>query len=118
MNDAKVRNGGLTTHERMACRVPMIVPKWSALGEWPNGGVVYTTMSNEPSFTPRGVNTEGRAPSIESVIAKLQHLYTSHEYRQHIADKGYQLATQDKFKWNNIAQQFNVAFNNVLITET
>src|SRR5688572_16601884 len=30
---------GLTTHEGMACGVPQIVPRYSALGEWADGAV-------------------------------------------------------------------------------
>jgi len=101
---------GLTTHERMAMRIPMIVPRYSALGEWANGGVHYTDISPIPYFNIRNLNTRGGIPEMQSTIDALETMYVDKAYRDHIAQKGYELATQPKFTWHNIAKQFNSVF--------
>jgi len=101
---------GLTTHERMAMKIPMIVPKFSALGEWANGGVHYTDISDIPYFNIRSLNTRGGIPERQSTIDALEKMYSDKTYREDIAQKGYDLATQPKFSWRNIALQFNSVF--------
>lgn len=108
---------GLTTHERMAMRIPMIVPRYSALGEWPNGGVHYTEISNIPYFNINSLNTKGGVPDMESSIVALEKMYVDIDYRNDIAQKGYELATQSKFSWYNIAATFNNVFLDVIQKE-
>lgn len=106
---------GLTTHERMAMEIPMIVPEYSALGEWAKGGVHYTEISNIPYFNPKSLNTRGGIPTLESSIAALEKMYTDVDYRLSIAKAGYTLATQPRFQWKNIAMQFNTIFRDTII---
>ena len=105
---------GLTTHERMAMKIPMIVPNYSALGEWANGGVHYVDIHPIPYYNIRGLNTKGGIPDMESTIHALETMYTDKAYRSDIAEKGYKLATKATFEWRNIAQEFNVVFRSVL----
>lgn len=105
---------GLTTHERMAMGIPMIVPNYSALGEWANGGVHYTDISPIPYFNIRQLNTQGGVPDMESTIAALELLYTNSDYRHDVAQRGYTLATQQRFDWRIIAKQFNTTFLNAI----
>jgi glycosyltransferase involved in cell wall biosynthesis len=107
---------GLTTHERMAMRIPMIVPEYSALGEWAKGGVHYTRVSDIPYFNIGSVNTKGGVPDMQSTVDALEALYVDKDYRDHIAQKGYELATQSKFSWRTIALQFNDVFNAAINT--
>jgi glycosyltransferase involved in cell wall biosynthesis len=106
---------GLTTHERMAMGIPMIVPNFSALGEWPNGGVHYTTIIEEPYYNIHQLNTRGGVSSVSSIIQALELMYTNTEYRNDIAEKGYKLATQAKYNWRTIAEQFNTIFKQVVL---
>ena len=108
---------GLTTHERMAMRVPMIVPKYSALGEWANGGVHYTEISNIPYFNTKALNTKGGIATLESTVDALETMYVDAAYRQHVAEAGYKLATSAKFNWRNIAQQFDLVFRTAIKKE-
>lgn len=94
----------------MAMRVPMIVPKYSALGEWANGGVHYTDISDIPYFNIKSLNTKGGIATLESTVEALEVMYTDSEYREGIASAGYKLATSAKFNWRNIAQQFDLVF--------
>lgn len=88
-------------------RIPMIVPNYSALGEWTKGGAHQMELAEEPIFNINGLNTRGRPPSKVSAIAALERMYSDDVYRNDIAEKGYQLATQSKFNWRNIAMQFH-----------
>jgi glycosyltransferase involved in cell wall biosynthesis len=105
---------GLTTHERMAMRIPMIVPRYSALGEWTNNGVHYTDIADEPFFNIRGVNTRGGIPTVQSTIDALEILYTDVDYRKRLALAGYKVATDKQFQWKNVAQQFHNIFIDAL----
>lgn len=101
---------GMTPHERMAMKIPMIVPRYSALGEWADGGVHYAEISDIPYFNIKGLNTRGGVPDKQSTIAALEKLYNDKEYRLSLAERGYNLATQNKYNWRNIAMQFNDVF--------
>jgi len=109
---------GLTIIERMAMRIPMIVPYHSALAEWPrqNGvtGVHYTEISNIPYFATNGLNTQQSIPTLESTIDALNMMYYDIDYRMRIADAGYKIATSDTFKWHKIAEQFKKVFMDVI----
>ena len=91
----------------MAMQIPMIVPKYSALGEWAKGGVHYTELSDIPYYHVRGLNTRGAIPTAASVIHALELLYTNTQYRTLTAKQGYRIATQPQFQWKVIAQQMH-----------
>lgn len=108
----------LTTMESMACGIPQIVPEYSALGEWcrdANGNPVveYTDVSEIPFFNVKGLNTQGGIPEMDSTIAALEKLYRNPQYRQELANKGYQLVIQPQFEWKNVAKAFENTFNTV-----
>lgn len=105
----------MTVHERMAMRIPMIVPRSSALSEWPNGGVHYIETSPDPFFNIHGLNTRGAVPIVASIINGLERLYTDAKYREKIALDGYRIATDKKYKWENVAKRFNEIFLDVLV---
>lgn len=109
---------GLTTHERMAMKIAMAVPRYSALGEWPNGGVHYIEVNDSPFFNIKGLNTRGGVPDLTSTIDALEKLYTDTDYRIQIAEKGYALSTADKFNWRTVAMQFNDVFKKPITKQT
>ncbi len=94
----------------MAMGIPMIVPEYSALGEWAKGGVHYTAISDIPWFNIHGLNTRGGIPDKASTIAALEKMYTDVDYRKSIGEAGYKLATSEKFSWRNVALQFDRIF--------
>jgi D-inositol-3-phosphate glycosyltransferase len=105
---------GLTIIERMAMQIAMIVPRHSALAEWPiqNGveGVHYTEISNIPYFATNGLNTQQSVPTFESTLAALDKMYYDIGYRNRVAEAGYKIATSDTFKWHKIAARFKDVF--------
>lgn len=102
---------GLTIAERMAMKVPMIVPKYSALAEWTDNAVAYAEISDIPFFNIKGLNTRGGIADKTSVIQNLEKLYTDQAYRQQIAEAGYRRMTQPTFNWKYIAASFNSVFS-------
>jgi len=109
---------GLTTAESMACGIPNIIPRHSALQEWANGGVEYIDINNIPYITPKGINTIGGVPEMKCTIEALDKLYRDETYRLHMGKKGYDLITQDKYRWSSIANQFHAIFEGLLNEST
>ena len=95
--------------EGMATRIPQIVPHWSALSEWPNGGVVSLPVADyQTSYN--SVNTLGATPRIESYVEALHLLYTEKEKRAEVAEAGYKIVCEPQYTWNSIAQKFHETF--------
>lgn len=99
-------NGGLCTMESMACKVANIVPRYSALGEWANGGVVYMEPSDIPYYTPRQVNTRGCLVHPDEAISKLAMLYENSNTRYAVAEAGYKLVSHPQFTWASVGARF------------
>jgi hypothetical protein len=104
----------LTVMERMAMKIPMIVAETAALAEWARGGVHYTGISKEPWFNINGLNTMSDVPSVEDTIAAFDRFYTDVQYRDKIAQAGFSLTQQPKYKWQNVAQQFDAVFQQLI----
>ncbi len=101
---------GLTTMESMACGIANIVPNYSALAEWANGGVLYTDISDTPYFSTKGLNTRGGVPDMKSTIRALELLYRNDGERARIGKAGYDLVSQPKYSWSNVAKEFERVF--------
>jgi D-inositol-3-phosphate glycosyltransferase len=99
---------GLTTHEGMACGVPQIVPKYSALGEWARDAVHYVDCTNF-EVTPKGINTIGGVPDRDQTIAAIDKFYRDHEYKKVMAEKALSRAREAQFNWAAIGEQFHLA---------
>ena len=105
---------GLTAMERMAMGIPMILPDFSAYGEWAKGAAHMLDISNIPFFNKGGLNTRGGIATLESTIEALESMYIDVGYRKHIGKLGYELVTQKKFQWFVIAKQFDKIFKDVI----
>lgn len=120
---------GLTSIERMACKVPMIVPKHSAFTDWPRikvtdpetskhlgtiTGVHYMELAEEPRYSGKTLNTLMYSPKLSSIVESLDFLYNDKDYREGLAEIGYGVATQDKFQWKNVAKEFYTLFETMI----
>ncbi len=103
----------MTTHEGMACAVPQIVPDWSALSEWPRGGVEYVQCSSTYVRTG-GLNTIGGIPDKKEFVDKLNLYYYDKDLRKSMSRAAFNTATKDIFKWENVAARFSNIFKTVL----
>jgi len=108
---------GLSQSEAAACRVPQIVPKWSALAEWMEGAAEFVECTSICVNTG-GVNTIGGVADKHQTIAALNKMYTDERYRKIMAQKAYSLVSQPKFRWENIAKQFADTFREAIDDNT
>lgn len=103
---------GLTTMEGMSCSVPQIVPNWSALGEWAKDAAVLIPCTTN-AVTPNNINIIGGIPDKHETIKALNGLYQDKEKRFECGKRGFDLVTNEKFRWENIGQQFTDVFNSI-----
>ncbi|HLT92461.1 MAG TPA: glycosyltransferase family 4 protein, partial [Woeseiaceae bacterium] len=78
---------GLTTMEGMACGVPQIVPEWSALAEWPRGGVRYVPVTSYAAAAQQ-LNTIGGVADAAGFVAALEQLYRDDLAREALGRRG------------------------------
>lgn len=114
---AAVEGWSLPLHEAMACKVPAIVPEYSALAEWPNGGVHYIPVDDTPHVQTNRLNTIHRYINIHWAVEALEYLYQNKQHRDTLAEKGYAIAIQDKYNWDTIVRQFDTIFTSLLEEE-
>lgn len=105
---------GLPTLEGMACGVPQIVPDWAALGEWARGAVRYVPVHpGECNFGYKSFGI-GAAPDREAFVEALLDAWRRPEARQALAAAGMELAAEPRFRWGEIAKQFDACLNRVI----
>jgi glycosyltransferase involved in cell wall biosynthesis len=104
---------GLTTHEGMACGVPQIVPRYSALGEWCDGAVDFVETTSI-AVTPEQINTIGGVPDMGQFVAAIQKVYEDKEHRLASGEAALRRATEPRFSWDIIAQQFSDVLEDVV----
>lgn len=108
-------------HEAMACGIPSIAGYYSALAEWPidtNGpGVFYIPVTDTPDAITSGANTIHRSIDMNAAIQALEFFYQNKQARNDFGSAGFRVATQPKFSWWNISQQFDSLFQQLLRKE-
>lgn len=97
---------GLTTHEGMACGIPQLLPDWSALGEWPRGGVRYVPVTSYLA-ADNMVTTLGGVADQTAFIRELDIYYQNAKLREDVGKAGYEIATSERYNWDTIAHQFD-----------
>lgn len=96
---------GLTTLEGMACRIPQVVPDWSALGDWARDGAILVPCGTK-LVTPNNINVIGAIPNETETLEALDNLYQHRTFREDVAEQGYQLSQRSRFSWPVIAAEF------------
>lgn len=104
----------LPVAEAMQCKIPILVPDYSALSEWPRGAVHYVNIRPEPWLNPGGVNTIHRFLDVDHAVEQLEMLYQDDEYRKELAERGFNRIQEDRFSWDVITDQFNEVLSNAL----
>jgi glycosyltransferase involved in cell wall biosynthesis len=108
-----VEGWGMPLHEAMATGIPSVAPEYSALAEWPKGGVEYVPVTITPDAVASQVNTLHKTLDIPAAVEILERLYQDEVARKTLAVKGYQIATQDKYQWPVITNQFYRLFESL-----
>jgi D-inositol-3-phosphate glycosyltransferase len=107
---------GLPTLEAMACGLPNIVPEYAALGEWTDGAAQYIPISHLQRHTG-GINTVGGVVSVQDAATALEDLYQHPWRRSELSAMGLELARNDRFRWETIADQFDATLTSVALAE-
>jgi len=108
---------GLVNWEHAAAGKLQILPDHSALTEiWKDRAILVPTVM--PQMIER-VNTVGRVVSIDGMVRALNWAYddwknNSSKELNALAQKGFELTQQKRFKWSSIATQFDAVFSEVL----
>jgi glycosyltransferase involved in cell wall biosynthesis len=101
---------GLTTMEGMACGVPQIVPKWSALGEWTGRGAIQVPCTTT-AVTPCMINVIGGVPDEEMTIQALQGLYQDVHLREKYSKNALEIAARPEYRWPAVGRAFGEALD-------
>lgn len=96
---------GLPIMEAMACKVPPIIPGWSALDEWPRGGAAIVDCTSTALTSPGKRYTVGGVMDKQQAIDTLQELYINDLFRARLGSMAQELVSQPQFRWENIALQ-------------
>jgi D-inositol-3-phosphate glycosyltransferase len=103
---------GLTTAEGMASRVPQVVPRYSALGEWADGGACFYSVE-DTQVSPGGMNTVWAVPSVESLVEWVAWL-SQPERRETEAQKALAHIWKPEFSWNDVGDKMDKALRSTL----
>lgn len=106
---------GLPQMEGMACGVPQIVPRWSALEEWATAAMQVTCSTT--AATPHGVNVIGGIADRRLFCKALDQMYRDRDVRaQHAAD-GLALIRQPQYRWPDIGQSMLRAIDQAIFQQ-
>jgi glycosyltransferase involved in cell wall biosynthesis len=97
----------------MACGVPQIVPRWSALAELAEPAAVFINCPTT-AVTSGGCNVIGGVPDVDQIVEELDFLYRSPERRAELSRKGLQHVRSAKFNWPAIGRQFTEMLEGVI----
>lgn len=96
---------GLPAMEAMACKVPCILPEWSAFGDWAKGAaaLVPCTSTALQSFSST-VNVIGGVADERAFIEALDLLYRDKQHRELVSSLGYARVLEPRFRWQSIGE--------------
>ena len=99
---------GLPTFEAMATKLPCVLLDYAASSELgAEGRAELVPVGN--SFTWTGAHlTQRPIPDIQAVVGSMQKVYSNREYRESIAKKGYEFATQ--YTWERVVNEWAMYF--------
>lgn len=104
---------GLTAHEGMACGIPQIMPKYAALAEWAEGVAHFVPVTSY-EVTHNAINTIGGVIDFGGTVDAISAFYENKDgLRERYRALALARATEDRFNWATIAEQFNS-----ILTET
>lgn len=102
---------GLTTHEGMACGIPQVAPRWSALREWARGAAALVPVDSYEAINESAVI--GGVAGQSAFVGVLDLLYHDPDYRDELARKGLERAREPRFRWETIGKQFHELLSSV-----
>lgn len=108
---------GLTPFESAGCKVPQIVPDWSATKEiWEGTGLLTRVLTT--IHLAGKINTEQCCVDENHLAEQLQFLYDNPEKAKEIGEACYQETRREYYDWDRIANQFNEILHRALENPT
>ena len=115
INTTKGGGWELVNFEHAACRVAQVVPDHTSTKEIFEGYgelIRCDHVDVDPNY-----GREMPCPSVEHLVEILASLYEDREKLDQVAQSCYERVTEDQFKWDNISDQFDGVFQEVLQAE-
>jgi D-inositol-3-phosphate glycosyltransferase len=112
VNTCKGEGHGLVNHEHAACKVAQVVPNHTSCKEIFEGAGLL--IDNGFIDVDMNYNRDMPVPSPDSLVEHLNTLYEDDAYREQVAQACYDRATDPKYQWDNIAEQFATEFDQLL----
>lgn len=112
VNTCKGEGWGLVNFEHAACRVAQVVPDHTSCKEIFDGYGELIRCDHIDVDVNYG--REMPCPSTEHLAEILTDLYEDTTYREHVAERCYQRATDEQFSWDTVASKFGGIFEDVL----
>jgi hypothetical protein len=89
------------------------VPDYSALGEWPGQGAVFTAPCTGVQAHPQHLNTLGGVVDKACFIDGLNELYEDKAFRLELGTVGSNRVTAPEFTWASVGRRFDAALRSV-----
>ncbi len=112
VNTCKGEGHGLVNHEHAACHVPQVVPNHTSCKEIFEGAGLL--IDNAFMDVDMNYNRDMPIPSTKHFVEHLNTLYNDESCRKQVAQACYDRATDPKYQWVQIAQQFENEFDQLL----
>ena len=115
INTCKGEGHGLVNHEHAACRVAQVVPGHTSCKEIFEGHgrlINCDHVDTDPNYS-----RQMPCPSVQHLAEILGELYDDREELDRTAERCYKRATDPMYQWDNIAEQFDGVFQEVLLGE-
>ena len=106
VNTAGGEGWGLTPFESASCKVPQIVPDWSATKEIWEGRGLLTRVSGVRHMDSK-INLAHCQIDEKDLADQLQFLYDNPEEARAIGEACYEETTKDIYNWDNIANDLD-----------
>ena len=104
---------GLTVFEAMACGVPVIAPKWSALGELLDGAAWLVSCPTTAVGLPY-VGVIGGVPDEREVIAALRAHYVGTRVRDNNRQAGLERVQEPRYRWETVGREWQTMLQEVI----
>jgi D-inositol-3-phosphate glycosyltransferase len=116
INTSMGEGWGLVNVEQACCKVPQIVPNYSATAEiFSTDMALHINIEREEPHL--NILTEGGVIDTSHAAQCLETLYKNSDLRLFLADNAHKNFTQDKFTWNNVAEEFRKVLEEVATQE-
>lgn len=107
INTANGEGWGLVPFEHAMCKKPQLVPNHTSCKDiWKEKGLLINVAA---WFTDKDLGVERGIIDYKHAAQLLQELYEDETYRQHVAEKCFEVTQNPSYRWDKIAEGFSKA---------